>query len=74
MSRLITNNPDTCQDPEPEGQEYESCAFDELPNISTIRKVSLKTNVTLNEIRASSVDSATNMKLNMTNGRLCQLQ
>ena len=31
MSGLIVFNPDTCQDPEPEGQEYGYCVFKELP-------------------------------------------
>ena len=29
MSRLIVINPDTCQDPEPEGHEYGYCVFEE---------------------------------------------
>ena len=65
MSRLITINPDTCQDLEPKGQKYEYCVFKELPNFSTIRKVSLKTDVTLNEITATLADSGTSLKLNM---------
>ena len=74
MSRLITIDPDTCQHLEPEGQEYGYCVYEELPNISTIGKVSPKTDVTLNEITASSADSGTNLKLNITNERQCQLQ
>ena len=31
MSRLTTIDPDTCQDPEPEGQDYGYCVFEELP-------------------------------------------
>ena len=33
-----------------------------------------KANITLNEIMVSSVDSGTDLKLNVTNQRLCQLQ
>ena len=47
MGRVIVINPHTCQDPEPEGQEYGYCIFEELPNVSTIRKVFSK--VDLNE-------------------------
>ena len=52
MSRLIVINLDTCMDPEPEGQEYGYCVFEELHNISTISKVSLKADLTLNEIQS----------------------
>ena len=38
MSRIIVIDPYTCQDPEPEGQEYEYCIFEELPNVSKIKK------------------------------------
>ena len=54
MSRRITIDPDICQDPEPEGEEYGYCVFEEVPIISTIRKVPPKTYITLNEITASS--------------------
>ena len=74
MSRLIAINCDTCQDPEPEGQGYRYSVFEELPNISTIKKVLPKADITLNEIMVSLVDSGTNLKLNVTNERLCQLQ
>ena len=39
MCRLIATDPDTCQDPEPEGQEYGYCIFEELPKVSTIKSV-----------------------------------
>ena len=74
MIRLIAINPDTCQYPEPEGQEYGYCVFEELPNVSTIKKVSPKANITLNEVMVSSADSGTDMKLNITCERWCQLQ
>ena len=74
MCRLIVINPGTCQDPEPEGHEYGYCIFEELPNVSTIKKVSLKANVTLNEAMVSSADSGTDLQLNITHERLCQLQ
>ena len=64
MSRLIAIDPDTYQDPKPEGQEHEYCAFEELPNISKIKKVSPKANATLHETMVSSVDSGTNFKYN----------
>ena len=73
MSRLIVINPHTYQDPEPEGQEYGYSSFEELPNVSTIKKVSPKANVTLNEITVSSADSGTDLQLNITCER-CQLQ
>ena len=63
MSRLIDIDPDTCQDPQPEAQVYWYSVFEELPNISTIRKVSQNTNINMNEIKASTVDSDTNVKL-----------
>ena len=66
MSRLITMDPDTCQDLEPEDQDYGYCVFEELPNISMIRKVPPKANITLNEIMVSSANSDTNLKLNIT--------
>ena len=42
MSRLIAIDLETCQDPEPEGQKDEYCIFEELPNVSAIKKVSSK--------------------------------
>ena len=42
MSRLIAIDPDTCQDLKPEDQEYGHCVFEELPNVSMIKKVSSK--------------------------------
>ena len=74
MIRLIVIDTDTCQDPEPEGQEYEYCIFEELPNVSTIKQVSSKVNVTLNEIMASSPDLSANLWLGVTHEWLCQLQ
>ena len=74
MSRLIAIYPVTCQDLLPEGQGKGYCVFEEIPNISMIKKVSPKADITLNEITVSLVDSDTNLKLNMTNERLCQLQ
>ena len=74
MSRLIAIHPDTCQDPEPEGQEYGYCVFEEISSVSMIKKVSLKANITLNEIMVSSADSGTDLKLNITNERLHQMQ
>ena len=74
MSRLIIIDPDTCQDLEPEGQEYEYCIFEELPNVSMIKKVSSKVNMTLNEITVSSADLSVNLQLGVTCEQLCQLQ
>ena len=74
MSRLIVINPGTCQDPEPEGQEYEYCIFEELPNVSMIKKVSSKVNITLNEIMVSSVDPSADLWLSITCEHLCNLQ
>ena len=48
MCRLITTDPDTCKDPEPEGQVYRYCVFKELPNVSTVKEVSTKADITLN--------------------------
>ena len=39
-----------------------------------IKKVSPKADVILNQIMVSSADSGTNLKLNVTNENLCQLQ
>ena len=74
MSRLITTNPDRCQDPEPEGQEYGYCVFQKLLKVSMIKKVLPTTNVTLNEILVSLADSVTDFRLNITHERLCQFQ
>ena len=63
MSRLIVIDSDTCQDPEPEGQEYGNCIFEELPNVSMIKKVSSEVNMTLNEIMVSSVDLSPDLQL-----------
>ena len=71
MSRLIVIEPDTCQDPEPEGQDYGYCVFEELPNVSMIRKVSPKADITLNEITVSLVESGTDLQLNITCERSC---
>ena len=38
MSRLNVSDPDTCHDPEPEGNKYRYCVFEELPNFSTKRE------------------------------------
>ena len=46
MSRIIVINPDTCQDPEPEGHEYGYCVFEELPNVSTKKRVPSTVDVT----------------------------
>ena len=61
MSRLIAFNPDTCQDLKPEGKEYGYHEFEELPNISTIRKVPSKADITLNEIMVSLAGYGTNV-------------
>ena len=74
MSRLIVINPDTCQDLEPEGQEYEYCIFEKLPNVSLINKVSSKVDVTLNEVTVSSADPSADLQLNKTYEWLHQLQ
>ena len=66
MSRPIAINLDTCQDSEPEGQECGYCIFEELPNISTIRKMSMKADITLNEITVCLADSDTNLELHVT--------
>ena len=74
MIRLITSDPDICQDTQPEGKEYGYSVFEELPNISMIRKVSPKANITLNEVSVSSADYGMNFMLNITNEMLCHLQ
>ena len=66
MSRLLTINSDTCENLEPEGQEYGYCVFEELPNVSMIKKVSPKADITLNEVMVSSADSGTDLKLKIT--------
>ena len=73
MSRLIVINPDTCQDPEPEGQEYGYCIFEELTNVSMIKKVSSRVKVMPNEIIVSSADPSGGLWLGITCERLCQL-
>ena len=72
MSRLIVINPDTCQDPEPEGQEYWYFIFEELPNISVTKILISKSNITLNEMMLPS--SHSDIDLNITHERLCQVQ
>ena len=62
MSRLIAIDPDTCQNLEPEGQEHGYC----VPYVSTIKKVSPKANITLNEKTVSLPDSGTDVQLNIT--------
>ena len=37
MSRPIAIDPDTCQDPEPDGQENGYCIYEELPHASMMR-------------------------------------
>ena len=74
MNRLIVINPDTCQDPQPEGQEYGYCIFEELPNVSTIKKVSSKVDVTLNEKMVSLAGLGADLQLGVTCKQLCQLQ
>ena len=59
MTMQIVINPDTCQDPKPEGQVYGHCVLQELPNVSIIKKVSPKVNITFNVIMVSSADSGT---------------
>ena len=71
ISRLIAIDPDTCQDPVADGQEYEYYMFDELPNFSMVKKVLPMANVTLNEITVSSAGPGADLKLNMTTERLC---
>ena len=68
-SRLIAIYPNTCQDSEPEGQEYGYCVFEELPNVSMI-----EADITLNEITVPLAESGTDLKLNIRCERLCQLQ
>ena len=66
MSRLIIFNLDMCQDLKPEGQEYGYCVFKELPNISTIKKVSLKISLALNDIMVTLADLNTDLQLGIT--------
>ena len=49
MSRLIKLDPDKYQDPEPEGQEYGHCVFEELPNVSIVQNVLYKAITEVNE-------------------------
>ena len=72
MSGLIAIDADTCQDSGPQGQDYGNCVFEEFPNVSKGKKVSLKADI--NEITVSSLGSGTDLKLNITNKSLCQLQ
>ena len=74
MDRLIAINPDTCQNLEPEGQEYGYCVFEVLPDVLMIKKVSPKAEVTLNEITISTADPDTDLKINITCGMMYQLQ
>ena len=66
MSRLIVIDSDTCQDPEPEGQRYGYCIYEELPNVSMTNQVSSKIGVTLNEITVSLVDHSADLQLSIT--------
>ena len=66
LSRLIVIDPDTCQDPEPEGHEYGYCVFEELPNVSMKKKVSSKVNITLNEVAVSSSAHSADLQLSIT--------
>ena len=43
-------NHGTCQDSEPEDQEYGYCVFEELSHVSMRKKVSPKADITLTEI------------------------
>ena len=63
-------NPDTCQDLEPEGQEYGYCIFEELPNVSTTKKATSKVDVTLNEIIVSLANLNTDLQLDVTHKQL----
>ena len=63
MNSLIAIDPDSCQDPEPEGQEYGYCVLEELPNVPMIKKVLPKTDVTLNEIIVSLTDSGADLEV-----------
>ena len=73
MCRLIVIDPDTCQDLEPEGQEYWSCIFEELTNVSMIKKVSPKVDVTLSEITLSLADPTAGLWPGIMHKQLCQL-
>ena len=42
MTRLVDLDPDMCQDPQPEVQEYAYCVFEQLPNVPTVQKGSSK--------------------------------
>ena len=56
-SRLIVINPGTCQDQEPEGQDYGYCVFENY----LVKKVSPKANVALKEIMVSLADSGSDL-------------
>ena len=73
MCRLIGTNAETCQDLEPEGQEYGSCVFEELPNVTTMRKVPSNVRVAPDEIMVSSVDPSADLQVGITYEQLCQL-
>ena len=74
MSRLTVIIPDICQDPEPEGQGYGYCIFEELSNVSMMKKEPSKVDVTLNEIIISSVNLDTDLQLDLACKQLHWLQ
>ena len=66
MSRLIVINPDTCQDLETESLKYGYCIFEELPNVSMTKKVSLKVDVAMNEITIYLANLNSDLELDVT--------
>ena len=74
MSRLLIIDPDTSQDPEPEGHKYGYCIFEELPSVSTKKRLPSTTNVTLNDVVVFSTDHSVGLLLNIICKQLPQLQ
>ena len=52
--------------PQPSGQEYGYCVFEQLPNVCTVQNILHKVNKNITEMNASPAASAVDMKLNIT--------
>ena len=74
MSRLIVINSDACQDLKPDSWDYGYCIFEELPNVSMTKKLSLKVDVILNETTISLVNPKTELQLYVICKQLYWLQ
>ena len=67
-------DPDLCQDPKPEGQEYGYYVFKQLPNVPSVQKVPPKDNTIINKVNTSPAGSVVDLKLKITHEGMYQLQ